>query len=166
MNCSNEQTNLLDLYKILDIEKNATQENIKKAFKKLALKYHPDKNINSSNMIELNEKFYQIKYAYEILSDENMRKEYDLRSKVKISFDEWVKKNIEDPNYIILYELIKKKIENTNNIFDSELIMSNMLFGNKFELLKKITSILDIEVNLRYSFEELYSNELKPFDTK
>ena len=64
-----------DYYKILGIEKNATESEIKKAYRKLALKWHPDKNPN--NKKEAEEKFKKINEAYSILSDKNKRNEYD-----------------------------------------------------------------------------------------
>jgi DnaJ-class molecular chaperone len=60
-------------YDILNINKNASQDEIKKAYYKLALKYHPDKNKD----IDAEEKFKEISQAYEVLSDENKRKSYD-----------------------------------------------------------------------------------------
>ena len=64
-----------DYYKILGIEKNATEKEIKKAYRKLALKWHPDKNPN--NREEAEEKFKKINEAYSILSDKDKRNEYD-----------------------------------------------------------------------------------------
>lgn len=64
----------MDYYKILQIEKNASQEEIKKAYRRLAVKYHPDKNPGNK---EAEEKFKQIAEAYEVLSDENKRRNYD-----------------------------------------------------------------------------------------
>jgi DnaJ-class molecular chaperone len=60
-------------YKILDVDRKATQEEIKKAFRKKAFKYHPDVN----NTKENEDKFKEINEAYEILSDESKRKRYD-----------------------------------------------------------------------------------------
>jgi DnaJ-class molecular chaperone len=65
---------LSDYYKILGIQKNSNQIQIRKAFRELALKYHPDKNKNSK---ESNQKFMEIVQAYEVLSDERARKRYD-----------------------------------------------------------------------------------------
>lgn len=61
------------LYDTLEISQDASSEDIKKAYRKLARKYHPD--INKEKSAE--EKFKEINAAYEILSDENKRKQYD-----------------------------------------------------------------------------------------
>ncbi|XP_047086482.1 dnaJ protein ERDJ3A-like [Lolium rigidum] len=64
----------LDPYKVLGVDKNASQRDIKKAFHKLSLKYHPDKNKDKGAQ----QKFEEINNAHEILSDEEKRKNYDL----------------------------------------------------------------------------------------
>ena len=63
-----------DYYKILGVTQEANQTQIRKAFRKLALQYHPDKNKNSE---ESKQKFMEIVKAYEILSDEKSRERYD-----------------------------------------------------------------------------------------
>lgn len=62
-----------DYYDILGVEKSASAEEIKKAYRKLALKYHPDKNDSA----EAEKKFKQVTEAYEVLSDSEKRKTYD-----------------------------------------------------------------------------------------
>lgn len=64
----------VDYYKTLGVEKNATEDEIKKAYRKLARKYHPDLNPNDA---EANKKFQQINEANEVLSDPEKRKKYD-----------------------------------------------------------------------------------------
>lgn len=61
------------LYDTLEISENASQEEIKKAYRKLARKYHPDINKDSG----AEEKFKEINAAYEVLSDENKKAQYD-----------------------------------------------------------------------------------------
>jgi DnaJ-domain-containing protein 1 len=61
-------------YDILGVSKDASQDEIKKSFRNLALKYHPDKNGNSE---ESKQRFTKIIEAYEVLSDEQARKNYD-----------------------------------------------------------------------------------------
>ncbi len=64
----------IDYYKVLGISKEATSDAIKKAFRKLARKYHPDKNPGDA---EAEKKFKQINEANEVLSDPEKRKKYD-----------------------------------------------------------------------------------------
>jgi curved DNA-binding protein len=63
-----------DYYKILGVSKNATQDEIKKVFRKLAIKYHPDKNPGDK---KAEEKFKEINEANEVLGDAEKRKKYD-----------------------------------------------------------------------------------------
>lgn len=64
----------IDYYQILGIDKNASQDSIKKAYRKLARKYHPDLNPNDKVAAE---KFKQVNEANEVLSDPEKRKKYD-----------------------------------------------------------------------------------------
>ena len=64
----------IDYYKILGVDKNATTEDIKKAYRKLARQHHPDLNPNNK---EAHKKFQQINEANEVLSDPEKRKKYD-----------------------------------------------------------------------------------------
>lgn len=63
-----------DYYKRLGITKNASQDDIKKAYRKLAMQYHPDRNKGNK---EAEEKFKQISEAYNVLSDEKQKGIYD-----------------------------------------------------------------------------------------
>lgn len=64
----------MDYYKILGVAKNASNDEIKKAYRKLALKYHPDRNKDNK---EAEDKFKQISEAYAVLSDKEKRQQYD-----------------------------------------------------------------------------------------
>ena len=64
-----------DYYKILGVEKTASEAEIRKAYRKLALKWHPDKNPDNKEAAE--EKFKKINEAYSVLSDKNKRNQYD-----------------------------------------------------------------------------------------
>lgn len=63
-----------DFYEILDVSKNASKEDIKKAYRKQALKFHPDKNPGDNSA---EEKFKEAAEAYEVLSDDDKRARYD-----------------------------------------------------------------------------------------
>eukprot|EP00898_Chlorokybus_atmophyticus_P007481 jgi/Chlat1/7734/Chrsp66S07208 len=64
-----------DLYEVLGVPRDATEDQIKQAYRKLALKFHPDKNTGAVE--EAAEKFKEVAYAHGILSDPNKRRQYD-----------------------------------------------------------------------------------------
>jgi molecular chaperone DnaJ len=72
-----------DYYKILGIEETADQEAIKKAYRKLAIKFHPDKNKEKGS----EEKFKKIAEAYSTIGDVEKRTKYDLDKKIKTSYN-------------------------------------------------------------------------------
>ena len=63
-----------DYYEVLAVPKTANQDEIKKAYRKLAFKYHPDKNKGDKNK---EEKFKEASEAYQVLSDPKKREQYD-----------------------------------------------------------------------------------------
>jgi len=64
-----------DYYKILGINSESSDSEIKKAYRGLSMKYHPDRNVGNS---QVEEKFKEINQAYEILGDRESRRRYDL----------------------------------------------------------------------------------------
>ena len=96
----------MDYYRILEIKEDADFSEIKKKYRKLAIKYHPDKNPGDDEAVK---KFREITEAYEILGDEKKRKEYDNKRKFK---------NGQENN---------KNLKNKNNFSDN-----NFSFGKEF----------------------------------
>lgn len=74
-------TNYKDYYKILEVEYDATDENIRLSYRKLALKWHPDKHKDDSAVTA---KFQEINEAYRVLSDPAKRLDYDLSGNYEI----------------------------------------------------------------------------------
>lgn len=68
-------TTMVDYYKVLEIQRSATTTDIKKSYRRLALKWHPDKN--PDNQEEATSRFRELSEAYEVLIDEKKRKIYD-----------------------------------------------------------------------------------------
>jgi len=124
------------LYAILEVEKTVKLEDIRKSYKRLALKYHPDKNQDSE---EFSNKFSQIKAAYDILSDPIKRDVYDTQygtlDKDKFSTVDWS--------------------EFINNIVKSMYtIMRKNVFPN------------DIVVTLKVDIHEIYHKKIKKMNIK
>ena len=65
-----------DFYEVLGVAKDASEEDIKKAYRKLAMKFHPDRN-QGDKAKQAEEKFKEVKEAYEVLTDESKRAAYD-----------------------------------------------------------------------------------------
>jgi len=72
-----------DYYQVLGVDRKATPEDIKKSFRKLAMKYHPDRNKDNK---QAEEKFKEINEAYEVLSDPKKRERYD---QLGSSYQQW-----------------------------------------------------------------------------
>ncbi|KAJ8773726.1 hypothetical protein K2173_006376 [Erythroxylum novogranatense] len=77
----------VDYYNLLKVSRNATEEELKKAYKRLAMKWHPDKN--PVNKKEAEAKFKQISQAYDVLSDNQKRQIYDAYGEEGISVYEF-----------------------------------------------------------------------------
>jgi len=107
-----------DYYKILEISINATKDDIKKAFRSLAKKYHPDRNVNDENALI---KFQEVNEAYEVLSNEDSRKDYDKKiSNFKQSNNkETNSKNNKTNNDKRKSQDRSDSIENLNKYFES-----------------------------------------------
>jgi curved DNA-binding protein len=82
-----------DYYKTLGVERNASAEDIKKTFRKLAMKYHPDRNKGNK---EAEEKFKDINEAYEVLSDPQKRARYD---QLGASYSQWQQNGGDSGNF-------------------------------------------------------------------
>jgi len=76
------KTKKKDYYAILGIPRNATEDDVKKAYRNLAKKYHPDVNTTGSELYEPNtQKFRDVAEAYAVLSNKALRLDYDMRNK-------------------------------------------------------------------------------------
>jgi len=157
-----------NLYQILEIKNNATIEIIRKSYKKLSLKYHPDKQIKNNelnNTENYTKKFIEIKDAYEILSDEKKRKKYDLELNInnyKIeTFFNNLKNIFSNSEYKILIDIINSKIQNSLiNCFKIDDFFYQLNEFNIFRIINNF-SLLDIDINLDFTLYEIYNKKSK-----
>jgi DnaJ-class molecular chaperone len=161
----------MDFYKILNVNKDSTQDEIKSAYRKLAFKYHPDRNMD--NIKENENKFKDITEAYAVLSDSKKRKDYDLFGNTDFN-----NINLDNMNDIInnMFNFTDNDINDMMNEFNMPMNMpdfSNIkpkIFVNvqqmpqsssklkninnpNIDLLNNINSLLD-----NFSFDKVFQN--------
>jgi molecular chaperone DnaJ len=132
-----------DYYKILGVQKNADNATIKKAYRELAKKYHPDTNVDNPNV---DEKFKEITEAYNVLGDVEKRKKYDNES---LNFFDFTSKNnsFNDFDYYNIFgEFFKDIFKNTNYnnqsydlkvdiSMETYVTLEDVVFGNTKEII-------------------------------
>jgi DnaJ-class molecular chaperone len=163
----------IDLYGILELDNNCTKSDIRKSYKRLILKYHPDKhNVNNmtttttTNESTIDNMFIKIKYAYEVLYDDNKRYEYDMyklytqdyKGHVKIKgYEKLIKliNLIKNKNIVEIINFIKNIKNSDYDKFFNAIITKdynyilNILFNN---------NSTDITYNHKCNLEEVYYN--------
>ena len=137
-----------DLYKILGIDHNATQEQIKSAYRKLSMIYHPDRNRNNP---EATAKIQKINSTYEILGDEGRRKLYDMKNLRGNMFDE---RNPVDQNDIFNFLNGNVGMQGTQN-------MRHMYFKRN-TIQKPVSIVKTIELDI----EKAYTGCTLPVEIK
>ncbi|PVD39550.1 hypothetical protein C0Q70_02185 [Pomacea canaliculata] len=118
-----------DFYQLLGVDKSASTKEIRKAFKKLAISAHPDKNTGDP---DAHNKFVRISRAYEVLKDEDLRKKYDLHGEAGLNDDarrgrqyeswQWYQQNFgiydDDPEIITLSKSdFELSVEGTDDVW-------------------------------------------------
>lgn len=149
----------MDPYEILRINEGASQEEIRKAYKIMVLKYHPDKNLEENSET----KFKEVKMAYEILSNSEKRKEYDDTRRKKIKnikifdlVDDYFMKikpeHMNIYNFLIkdIYHNKKDDLKNDLENFEMKRIFKNIINGATYYIQnKKMNEVLyDYEINI------------------
>lgn len=119
-------------YDILGVKRDATKEEIKKAYRKLATKYHPDKNPDGA------EQFKKIAEAYSILGDEKKKAEYDSPKRTKFSFDDFGFNNFSSNQFNTWKDFNgfgrRPASHNLTIIANHQLSLLAVLTGEKFEI--------------------------------
>ena len=160
-----------NLYDILDVPSNASINEIKKSYKKLVIKWHPDKHINDTNNIKnIEEKFRNIQIAYEILSDVDRKNKYDLMTDSDKThlFDTF-------KTYFSTYHSFDKYYNSFINLFyngdetdlknDFNKFNFNNIYHNLIHKLTENTDVIfnncNIEYTLNVSLEDKYNDLYK-----
>ena len=143
----------MDYYKILEVSENADILKIKKQYRKLAMKYHPDKNAGDERAAK---KFREITEAYEVLSNGEKRKEYDYKRENE---NNHTKKKNDKENF-------KNKYSENNFSFGKEFFKSAAemkgMFENSFGLDKMIKNkAKDEKESVKSRFESFFDMKEK-----
>ena len=163
----------MNLYNSLELDSNCSKSDIKNAYKKLIIKWHPDKN-KIQNKEECEKKFREIKFAYEILYNEQTRKEYDFTlqndDKPYELFLKILKKNKfcnKIINSDILVTIIEQLYGDHNKFLDNiKKNVNNYNFDEIFDLLIGKESELDIKFTIGIKLEDIYEIKYKNLSIK
>lgn len=155
----------MNFYNILGVKENASKDEIKKVYRGLVLKYHPDKSSNPNST----DKFREIHAAYTILYDDIKRKEYDeLSNEDKYKMYDMFKDYLVNisPLYADIYNIIIKCYSNKEsdlkedfNNFNFKNIYNKVITSAQFPL--KIKNDLNIYGTIYTNIRERYSNKYK-----
>ena len=163
-------------YDILEVNKNASPEMIEKAYKLLVKKYHPDLQENNLK-IEYEEKIKKINEAYEVLSNQEKRKNYDLTlNNITISSDDYnnlINENINLKNEINYLKFNLNKIQNNNhmninsddNYFNKNINLYENTNKKIYNKANNITNTNNTNLNTNYITENLINNSIALFIT-
>jgi DnaJ-class molecular chaperone len=118
-----------DYYQILGVAENASQAEIKKAFRKLAFKYHPDTNPGHER--EAAERFKEISEAYGVLGDENKRRQYDAARKSGFA-GAYSQQDVFRQTFSnrVMYEDLERMFAQAGLRFDAD-FLNNMFFSGR-----------------------------------
>lgn len=155
----------MNLYEVLQVEKDADECAIKAAYRKLALIYHPDKNPGR----DTSEQFKQIQMAYEILADREKRAKYDLLNESEQlqlydNLKDWVSK--EKPNWLKVLNFVSQNVYSDEDLFKkdiNDLNLFNIYSKIKDSVQNIFTGPPDTQLNvihkLEVSIEDKYKNK-------
>lgn len=155
----------MSLYEILGVNSNASTDEIKSAYKKLALKYHPDKNSNEIN------KFYAISTAYSVLSDPEKKDQYDMYGYIdnadKSGDNNDTQRNDSIKFFNAINNIISQLLNRNNTLFaniDKDLKIEELLKSNKKEMadnyvINMIKQHLSININNDSDSEKQFESD-------
>jgi molecular chaperone DnaJ len=134
-------------YDILGVDKNSSVEDIKKAYRKLAMKYHPDKNPNDKGSEEM---FKKVATAFEVLSDDNKRKQYDMYGTVGGSNNDF------HPGFNNMDDIFSKFSDIFSNPW-GDFDFGGRSTGFRREKVYRHRNGRDLRITLKLTLEEIYS---------
>ena len=149
------------LYEVLEVKPTALDQEIKKSYRKLALKYHPDRNPDNK---EAENKFKEISAAYDILSDKEKRNNYD-----KFGLD--AVKNMGGPNinpFDIFSSMFGNESQSQNSNFEGMGGMGGMggMFGNMFPRNERSVRVKNRLESVSVKLDDIYNETLLNFNFK
>lgn len=141
---------MTSLYQVLGVSTNATDQEIRSAYKRLALKYHPDKNGNSE---EAKQSFMTIQEAYQILIDPDKKQQYDVLNNLNNAYS-----SQENSAYLmdIIHTLLQKLIQHWKDRKTTQPVPPR----------SNTTLPPDIHLNIEVSIDEIYTNSIKSIKIK